>query len=281
MIPQGDMIKNLHGIAPPEIRFGDCLEVMKDLRDDSVDLIMTSPPYGDARKHTYGGIPPSKYVEWFGERAAQMKRVLKPSGSCIINIKEGSSDGERLTYVLKLVLAMKEEWGWRWVDEYIWHKTSVMPGKWRYRFKDAWERCLHFAKAPDIKMNQDSVKLPVKETTVRRFRNVDPEDDSVDVSATGSGFKRKSSNMKRLESVYPSNVLTLAALCHNVGHSAAFPESLPEFFIKLFTDEGDTVLDPFVGSGTTARVAYRLSRNAIGIEMNPDTEIDLWDGRKK
>ncbi len=102
-----------------KIHCGDCLDVMKSLPDDCIDLIVTSPPYADARVHTYGGVRPDDYVDWFSLRAIQMRRVLKPSGSFVLNIKEKAVDGERHTYVLDLILALKREVGFRWVEEYI------------------------------------------------------------------------------------------------------------------------------------------------------------------
>jgi len=259
------------------IRYGDCLNVMAGFPDESVDLIVTSPPYADARRNTYGGIAPEEYVDWFLPRASEMRRILKPSGAFVLNIKEKAKDGERSTYVLDLILALKREVGFRWVEEYIWHKTTAAPGKWKYRFRDSWERILHFAKTPDIKMNQDAVKVPIGEWTQKRLANMSDNDFERQESDTESGVGRRIANWVDKELVYPSNVLHKSPVAHNTGHSAAFPEWLPEFFILLFTDEGDVVLDPFVGSGTTYRVAQRLGRVPIGIEIDRSTEIDLED----
>ncbi len=115
-----------HGLAL--VNHGDCLDVMRRMPADFVDLIVTSPPYADARAHTYGGIRPDEYVPWFVERAVEMHRVLKPTGSFVLNIKEKAVSGERHTYVLELILALKREVGFRWVEEYIWHKTTSAPG---------------------------------------------------------------------------------------------------------------------------------------------------------
>lgn len=257
------------------VHFGDCLEVLSTFPDDSVDLIITSPPYADARKHTYGGISPDDYPSWFCERAEQMLRVLKPTGSFVLNIKEKAVGGERHTYVLDLILALKRDVGFRWVEEYIWHKTTAAPGKWKYRFRDAWERLLHFSKTSDVKMNQDSVKLPVGEWTKKRLANMSAHDRSRRESATQSKIGRRIAAWEGRKLVYPSNVLHRSPVAHNTGHSAAFPEWLPEFFIYLFTDEGDVVLDPFLGSGTTYRVAQRLDRVPVGIEMDRDAWMNL------
>ncbi|MFN3690286.1 MAG: DNA-methyltransferase, partial [Fimbriimonadales bacterium] len=112
---------------------GDCREVLTQLPDACVDLIITSPPYADQRREVYGGVHPDHYVEWFLPIAAELKRVLKPTGSFILNIKERVVDGERHPYVLRLILAMREQ-GWRWTEEYIWHKKNCYPGKWPNRF---------------------------------------------------------------------------------------------------------------------------------------------------
>lgn len=257
------------------VHYGDCLEVMTDFPADSVDLIMTSPPYANARAHTYGGIDPDEYVDWFYPRAEQMLRVLKPTGSMILNIKEKAVDGERHPYVLELILALKKGIGFRWVEEYIWHKTTAPPGKWRYRFRDAWERLLHFSKTADLKMNQDSVKMPVGDWKEKRLTNMGNTDLVRYGSRTRSNFARRIANWEDRSMVYPTNVLHQPPVSYNTGHSAAYPEWLPAFFIHLFSDRGDVVLDPFLGSGTTYRVAKWLDRVPIGIEINEDTPMDL------
>ena len=260
-----------------KVHFGDCLEIMARFPSDSVDLIVTSPPYADARKHTYGGVPPDAYVEWFCLRAAEMLRILRPSGSFILNIKEKAVDGERHTYVLDLILALKREVGFRWVEEYVWHKTTAAPGKWKYRFRDAWERLLHFSKTGEIKMNQDAVRVPVGDWTKKRLANMSQNDLARQESATHSKVGRRIAAWEGTSLVYPTNVLHRSPIAHNTGHSAAFPEWLPEFFIRLFTDPGDVVLDPFLGSGTTFRVAKLLGRMPAGIELNENSSMDLGD----
>ena len=261
--------------VPSGVYFGDCLEVMRQFEDNSVDLIVTSPPYADARKHTYGGVPPEKYVAWFAERGKEMLRILKPTGSFVLNIKERAHEGERHTYVLDLILALKRDVGFRWVEEYIWHKTTAAPGKWKYRFRDAWERLIHFSKTKDMKMNQDAVKVPVGDWTKKRLANMSENDRMRRESATRSKIGRRISAWEGKKTVYPTNVLHKSPVAHNTGHSAAYPEWLPEFFISLFTDEGDTVLDPFLGSGTTLRVARRMNRVGAGIELNEDTPMEV------
>src|SRR3989344_6737967 len=96
-----------------DVILGDCLEVLKKTPDDSIDFIVTSPPYADQRKGTYGGVHPDKYVEWFLPISEQLLRVLHPKGTFVLNIKEKVSNGERHTYVMELILAMKKQ-GWLW-----------------------------------------------------------------------------------------------------------------------------------------------------------------------
>lgn len=255
---------------------GDCLDRMQEIESQSVDLIVTSPPYADARKRTYGGIKPEDFVEWFDPRAQEMMRILKPTGSLILNIKEKVVDGQRHTYVLDLILHLNRVVGFRWVEEYIWHKTTSAPGKWKYRFRDAWERILHFAVSKDVKMNQDAVMVPAKDWTEKRLKNLSENDLSRHESVTRSGIGRNMSAWIGRDQVYPDNVLHFSPVAHNTGHSAAFPEKLPEFFIKLFSDRGDLVLDPFSGTGTTARVSAKLGRRGLGIEKDRQTIERIW-----
>lgn len=252
-----------------EIHQGDCLDVLPALGSASIDLIFTSPPYADRRKNTYGGIKPEEYVDWFLPRSEQLMRVLKPTGSFVLNIKEKAENGERHTYVLELILALRKQ-GWLWTEEYLWHKKNCYPGKWPNRFRDSWERLLHFTKARKFKMNQETVMVPMGDWADARLKSLGKNDVVRFDSQVGSGFGKNIANWSQRSMAYPTNVLHLATECGNKNHSAAFPKALPEWFIKLFTDEGDWVLDPFAGSGTTLAMAKSLGRNSIGIEILPE-----------
>ncbi len=252
-----------------DIILGDSKEQLKFLLDNSVDLIVTSPPYADQRKSTYGGIHPDKYVEWFLPISEQLLRVLKPTGTFILNIKEKVVAGERSTYVMELIIAMRKQ-GWLWTEEFIWHKKNSYPGKWPNRFRDSWERLLQFNKAKHFNMYQEEVMVPMGDWAKTRLKKLSDTDKIRDNSKVGSGFGKKISNWVDRDKAYPTNVLHLATECNNKNHSAAFPQELPEWFIKLFTKENDTVLDPFMGSGTTLSVANRMKRNSIGIEIVPE-----------
>ena len=248
---------------------GDAREALQAIPDASVDLIITSPPYADQRAATYGGIKADDYVEWFMPIAAELKRVLKPEGSFVLNIKERVVNGERHTYVLELIIAMRQQ-GWLWTEEYVWHKRNCYPGKWPNRFRDAWERCIHFTKQKSFAMYQTEVMVPMGDWKNSRLQNLSETDQRRDNSKVLSGFGKNISNWVGREMAYPTNVLHLATECGNKNHSAAFPIELPSWFIRLFTQPGDLVLDPFMGSGTTAVAAQQLDRLYVGTELNPE-----------
>lgn len=250
------------------VLLGDCMDVIASgaVKKRSVDLIFTSPPYADRRKGTYGGIAPNKYVEWFLPRAAEFKKCMRATGSFVLNIKECAVNGERHPYVLELILALRRQ-GWRLVDEYCWYKKNCYPGKWPNRFRDSWERLLHFTVSGKFKMRQERVMVPMGEWKDARLRNLSETDRIRDESKHGNGFAKRIENWVGRDMAYPSNVLHLATECGYRGHPATFPVSLPDWFIRLFTDPKDTVLDPFAGSGTTLVAASRLGRHAIGIDI--------------
>lgn len=252
-----------------DLYLGDCRKELKKIFDNSVDLIVTSPPYADQRRSTYGGVSVDEYVSWFLPISQELLRVLKPTGTFILNIKEKVIDGERSTYVMELILEMRKQ-GWFWTEEFIWHKKNCFPGKWSNRFRDAWERLLQFNKDKKFNMYQDAVKVPIGDWAKDRLKNLSETDKIRDNAKNGSGFGKNVSNWVGKETVYPTNVIHLATECNNKNHSAAFPKELPEWFIRLFTQENDTVLDPFMGSGTTIEVANRMKRNSIGIEIIPE-----------
>jgi site-specific DNA-methyltransferase (adenine-specific) len=252
-----------------QIILGDCQEKLRDIPDQSVQLVFTSPPYADQRKKTYGGIHPDQYVDWFLPISQELLRVLNPRGTFVLNIKERVVNGERHTYVLDLIKALRTQ-GWLWTEEFVWHKKNSYPGKWPNRFRDSWERLLQFNKSASFDMYQDAVMVEVGDWAKSRLSHLSETDKIRDESKVQSGFGKNVSNWVGRELVYPTNVIHMATETGNKNHSAAFPKQLPEWFIRLFTQEGDTVLDPFMGSGTTVLVAYEMRRKGIGIEIMPE-----------
>ena len=105
-------------LVEAKLILGDAREKLKEMADNSINLIVTSPPYADSRASTYGGVKPDDYVDWFLPIGAELLRVLKPDGTFILNIKEKVVNGERHTYVLELIMALKKQ-GWLWTEEFM------------------------------------------------------------------------------------------------------------------------------------------------------------------
>lgn len=250
-------------VRPYEILCGDCLERMDELADGSVDLFMTSPPYARQREDAYGGISPGDYPRWMGEVVGKAMRKLSPTGSFVLNIKEHVSGGVRDTYVLDTLRMLAESF--RWVDTYIWVKKNPFPTGSRRRLKDAFEYCYHFAKTKEFKFFPEQAMVPADtrfaESEARRANK------GAHNVSNGSGLNM-SRRVEPKEMVRPSNVIMCPVDSTNHDHPATFPEALPERFIRLMTEEGDLVCDPFMGSGTTGAVAVRLGREFVGIERD-------------
>jgi len=193
---------------------------------------------------------------------------LASDGSYFCNIKEHCEDGQRSLYVKDLTLAHVREWGWMFVDEFCWRNTrNGAPGAWGNRFKNAWEPIFQYCVSNSIKFYPQSVG----------YESDDIMDaSSISVTSKG-GFTKQSSTKAGI--ALPSNVIDAATESASVAHSAPFPLSIPEFFIKAFSDKGDTIYDPFMGSGTTLIAAEKNGRIGYGTEISPgycDVIVKRW-----
>lgn len=251
-----------------------CTVICGDSREElrayagMADLIVTSPPYADARHQHYDSVHPDDFVEWFLTFHEPFYQALKPDGSLVINIKDKAVNGVRHRYVWHMIEALCER-GWYAIDDYIWHKTNPMPGAWPNRLRDGWEYCFHLAKSKRPYFNPDNVRRPIGEWVESRLKNLGKNDRSRHNSANSSGFGRDISKWVGKETVLPSNVISLPVVGRNKGHPAVFPVGLPEFFINLLCPENGFVIDPFGGSGTTGVAALALGKRSLLIDNNP------------
>ena len=245
---------------------GDSREELKAY-EGQADLIVTSPPYADARHRHYDGVHPDEFVEWFMSFHEPFFKALKPTGSFVLNIKDKVVEGVRHRYVWRTVEALCER-GWFAIDDYIWYKKNPMPGYWPTRLSDGWEYCFHLAKSKRPYINQDAVRRPIGNWVESRLAKLGKNDLSRHHSANSSGFGRDLSKWVNKQTVLPSNVLSYALVGKNKGHPAVFPVDLPLFFIKLLCPEGGLVLDPFGGSGTTGLAALSAGARCVLIDNN-------------
>lgn len=257
-------------LGPHRIICGDCRDydtVAKLLDGARINLAFTSPPYASQRTYDetsgFRPIPPDEYVDWFEDVQANVRAHLADDGSWFVNIKEHTDDGCRDLYVKDLTIAHVRRWGWRFVDELCWvDAANGFPGAFPNRFKDAWEPVFHFSLNKGIKfrpmanaVQSDaafSYDLETRMAMDADGYNKPPEPDK------GEGLAR------------PSNVITMRGGGERgVAHSAAFPAKLPAWFIRAYSDEGDAVFDPFMGSGSTLIAADQEGRTAYGTEISP------------
>lgn len=232
----------------------------------NANVVVTSPPYASQRKYDeasgFRPVPPDEYLDWFRDIAANIKAVLAPDGSYFLNIKEHCEDGQRHLYVKDLTLAHVRQWGWRLVDEFCWVRPGV-PMFQPNRFKNGWEPVFHFALESAIKMRHEHVK---HETDDYFYAG------GVMHNESGGAYIPHDSIVRKEGMALPSNVLRVngrASSEERGDHPASFPVGLPGFFILAFTDEGDIVFDPFVGSGTTMVAALKHRRIGYAMDVSP------------
>jgi len=253
----------------------DCIIINGDSRiilptiQEKADLMVTSPPYADARERHYDSIHPDEFPEWLLSFSDVFWNALKEDGNLVLNIKDKVLHGTRNRFVWHTIEAYEKK-GWFCIDDYIWHKTNPMPGRWPNRLRDGWEYCFHLSKSNRPYFNPDNVRKPIGDWVNTRLRNLSENDLKRHNSENDSGFGRNISKWLGKTTVLPSNVLSLPLVGHNKGHPAVYPVDLPLFFIKLLSREGSLIIDPFGGSGTTGVAALSLGRRCILIDTNQE-----------
>jgi site-specific DNA-methyltransferase (adenine-specific)/site-specific DNA-methyltransferase (cytosine-N4-specific) len=276
---------------------GDCFELIKEQADNSVDLIITSPPYADIVNYgkNISIKKPDEYVDWIIPLFKDIYRVLKPSGSFILNINDNCSNGVRNTFIYDLISRNNKETKLKLYDTYIWHKRNGIPNGGTKRFRNTTEFIFHFVKnQKELKFYMDRVLEDTKEETKYRFSrgNITQPQGRIDDGArtytkvkvrkiryTNIRVDENGSQDNKMvyrnmpDKVRPDNVFRFstagAARDNHIKHPAPFHKELPTYFINLLTDEGDIVLDVFAGIGTTGLACKELDRTFIGYELNP------------
>lgn len=248
---------------------GDSREVLRKFPDGYFNLIVTSPPYADARRNHYDSVKPDEYADFMVSFHEEFWRVLADDGSLVLNIKDKVIDGVRHRYVWETIIALSKL-GWRCVDDYLWIKPNAMPGYWSNRLRDEWEYCFHLTKQKKFAMYQDAVRKPIGGWAEKRLKKINGKSAERHNSENNSGFGRDLRNWVGKTSVLPGNTISVPLVGKNKGHPAVFPAELPEFFIKLFTKPGENVLDPFAGSGSTGIAASKFGRNVVLIDIKAE-----------
>ena len=267
---------------------GDCFELIKDLPDNSVDLVITSPPYADIVNYgkNISIKKPNEYCDWILPLFNEIYRVLKPSGSFILNINDNCSNGLRNPFIYELIYRSQKETNLKFYDTYIWHKMNGIPNGSKKRFRNNTEFIFHFVKnQKELKFYMDRVLREPADGYSKRFNGVtsfeqggivDGKRPIVKIRKTNKQVDSTGSSCDEFvtrvvpELVRPDNVFRFPTAGQSrdntIRHPAPYHKELPTYFINLLTDEGDVVLDVFSGIGTTGLGCN--NREYIGFELN-------------
>lgn len=266
---------------------GDSKKIISQLDDNSVDLFLTSPPFALLRKKEYGNKDQHEYVEWLAEFGAVVKKKLKDTGSFVVDLGGAYKKGipSRSLYNFRVLIHFCDELGFHLAEEFFWHNPSKLPGpiewvnKRKIRTKDSVNTVWWFSKTEFPKSNVSNVLAPYSDRMKKLIKNPDKY---YKAKKRPSGHEISDSFGKDNGGAIPSNLLQIPnsesnssymKLCKDLktkAHPARFPSKLPEFFIKMLTDEGDLVVDIFSGSNTTGEVAEALKRNWVSIDLDSD-----------
>lgn len=253
---------------------GDCFQLIKEQPDNSVDLIVTSPPYADIVNYgkNVSIKKPKDYCDWLLPLFNEIHRVLKPSGSFILNINDNCSNGLRNPFIYELIHRSQKETNLKFYDTYIWHKRNGIPNGSPKRFRNMTEFIFHFVKnQKEMKFYMERVmEEPADETKNRAKYPWHPKGHGT----IKDGERTEKNNIDYKPSlIRPDNVFRFATAGterdNHIKHPAPFNKELPKYFINLLTDEKDLVIDVFGGIGTTNIAAKELNRQHISYELNP------------
>ena len=263
---------------------GDSLALFPDIDSESVDLILTSPPFALKRKKQYGNEDEDKYVDWFMGFAAQLHRILKPDGSFILDLGGAYMPGfpVRSIYQFELLIRLVKEAGFYLAQEFYHYNPAKLPApaEWvnvrRIRVKDSVNMVWWLSKTKNPKADNRKVLKPYSDSMKNLLKN------GYTAKLRPSGHDISDKFGKDNGGAIPANLLELAntdsnsayqKMCRAAGvpvHPARFPTGFAEFFIKFLTDEGDLVFDPFAGSNTTGLVAENLNRCWLASELSEE-----------
>lgn len=260
---------------------GDALQLMRELPAESVDLVLTSPPYALHFQKAYGNVGKDSYVEWFLPFGREVRRLLKPKGSFILNIGGSYNEGEptRSLYHFRLLIDLVDTIGFHLAQECFWYNPAKLPApaEWvnvrRIRIKDCIEYIWWLSGTPWPKADNRNVLVPYSKDMRKLIKR------GLRPTQRPSGHNITEKFSRDRGGAIPSNFLewgnndsnsAFMRACRDRGidtHPARFPSVIPEFFVRLLTDPGDLVLDPFAGSNTTGKVADDLERLWLAIEL--------------
>lgn len=257
------------------------------LPENSVDLVITSPPFALLRQKAYGNLDQAEYVDWLVSFGPLVRRALKETGSFVIDLGGAYQRGVpcRSLYNYRVLLRLCDECGFFLAEEFFWHNPAKLPSpiewvnKRKIRAKDSVNTVWWLSKSEHPKANVSKVLAPYSERMKKLIK--DPEGfytakerpSGHDIS---KGFGKDNggaipSNLLQYPNTESNSIHIRLCKAHGIApHPARFPLALPEFFIKFLTDPGDAVLDIFAGSNTTGEAAERLGRNWMAFEANRD-----------
>jgi site-specific DNA-methyltransferase (cytosine-N4-specific) len=265
----------------------DSLELLTTIEDNTVDLVLTSPPFALRRQKTYGNVEESEYVEWLKPFGKEVFRVLKDSGSFVLDLGGAYRPGvpSRSLYNFRVLLSLCDDVGFHLAEDFYWYNPAKLPSpiewvnKRKFRAKDAVNTVWWFSKAEYPKADVRNVLKPYSDRMKKLI--ADPES-FYSPQKRPSGHDIGANFGKDNGGAIPSNLLEIPntdsnssymKLCKDFGlerHPARFPEELPRFFIKMLTEPGDLVIDIFAGSNTTGAVAEQLQRTWVAIDSFHD-----------